>query len=68
MTSSLNRFLLNLLQSIGPKFQLLTKFHKNTTNSYRDIGFNSRTDRQRERQRDRGTDGQIIVSGVTERL
>ena len=45
-----------------------TKSHQNLTNSYRDISFNSRTDRQRE-PRSRGErEGQIIVSGVTERL
>ena len=41
-----------------------TKFHQNPTHSYWDIGFNSRTDRQ-----SRGAEeGQIIVSGITERL
>ena len=36
-----------------------TKFHQNPTDSYRDIGFNSRTDRQRERQREKVTDNRF---------
>ena len=33
-----------------------TKFHQNSTHSYRDIGFKSRTDRQSRGERERGTD------------
>ena len=36
--------------------------------SLRDIGFNSRTDRQREPTREPRREGQIIGSGVTERM
>ena len=45
-------------QAGGQSSNTFTNFHQNPNNSYRDIGFNSRTDRERERERERERDRQ----------